>query len=591
MKLNIQKKIARILAWSLLLQAFSPVALFADQTKICCTKPIKPCKPKHKKKKHYDADYIIIGMGTAGAVIANRLTNDKKTSVIGLEAGDNNNNDEVIEVPASGYLNLLPNYYPYYFWQGEQVIQPQMDNRSFQWTAGRLLGGSSSINGMIVVRGSNTYWSNMADLLGPDWSLDKTLARYKKLETFIAPFVASPARGTNGPWTNVALAFTPTEDNHYLANAMAAASNSPIIDDYNDPTTPIGTSLRSDNQVRPVGDIFLRESTAFAFLNSDVMTPNGFGVNGRKLRVHLRATAIDLLWNKKNKVIGVRYTQDGECHEIFARKEVIVSAGFQSAQFLQRNGIGPKDILNAAGVPVRVENDNVGFFYNHTIPFALFSIPGAVLVPPTEPWALYSATAFLPSITPIVGDPQSAPREMQWVTVQLAPDLMLLGPAHLNPVSVGTIAIQNDDPFKIPLVSGNYFGDTEGPGGTSADLATCVQAFQNFVADLTEYFSNNPAPNGQTWTLLQPSLDVINDTAALENYLLATTFQSHHYTSSTPAGLTPDVAAVDPHGRVFGTKGLRVADNSILPYVPDGNTGTPAVLVGWAISDFILAGE
>lgn len=627
MKIKMQKIVAKTLAWSLLFNAMLPIGLLAHEEKGCATCPTEKvvhanvvdtdklhvkCNASvggdlkvvedvlikgdltvkgkiHGKFSCNDnvADYIVIGMGGSGAVIAKRLTDDKETSVIGLEAGDNNNEDPAIFIPQLGYSTLLPDFYPEYFWQGETKKEPQLADQSFQWTSGRLLGGSTSINGMIMVRGSNAYWSNIETLLGPDWSLKKTLKRYKKLETYISPFPASPARGHHGPWVNVALPETPTADASFLTTAMASVSNAPVILDYNDPLTPIGVYIRHDTDERPVGSTFLRESTAFAFLNEDVMTPDGIGVHGRKLRVHLRATAIDLLWNK-NRVIGVRYTQNGQAFEIFARKEVIVSTGFQSAQFLQRNGIGPKNVLDAAGVPVRVDNPNVGLFYNHVNVELAFAAPDLQLTPANEPWALWGPGAFLPQVTPLSGNPELAARDIQWTAVQLSivPNVVFVIGALLNPKSVGTVQIQNDDPLKIPVVHDNYLTNPH-------DLQELVNASKHFGLDLTDYLATHTAPNGSTWQLIIPDPSILTDpdTTALEDYLKSNLLQSHHFTAGCRAGMDATTAVVDPHGKVFGVEGLRVADDSILPYVPDGNTGTPAVLVGWTISDFIMAGK
>ncbi len=625
---------AKTLTWSLLFNAMLPIGLIAREEKGCATCPTEKvlhanvvdtdklhvkCNASvggdlkvgedalikgdltvkgeiHGKFSCHDnvADYIVIGMGGAGAVIAKRLTDDKKTSVIGLEAGDNNSEDPAIIIPENGYLALFPAYFPQYFWQGQGVPQQNMDNRSFVWSSGRLLGGGTSINGMQYVRGSNAYWSNMATLLGPDWSLKKVLKRYKALETYISPFPASPGRGTKGPWYNVALPFNPTDDDIYLFNAQVAASGIPSIPDFNNPFplpsgTPNGVSLQYDTSERPSGDVFLREATPYAFLNSDVMTPDGIGVNGRKLRVHMRATAIDLLWNK-NKVIGIRYTQNGQAYEIFARKDVIICAGFQSAQILQRNGIGPKDVLNAAGVPVRVDSPLVGQLRNHVyVDGAILAPPGTVILPTTEPWTIWGPGAMLPAITP-VADPHNAPREIQWLNAPFGTDeqgnvLMIFAAGLVVPKSIGSIAIQNDDPLKIPLANENFLSNPE-------DIDKLVSAYQHFGLALANYFEANPSPKG-TWTFLGPTKEMMAnpDPTDLINFIKANGSQAHHYCCQCPAGLSSDVAVVDPYGKVFGVEGLRVADVSILPYIPDGNTGAPAVLIGWTISDFIMAGK
>lgn len=622
MKQNMQKMIAHSLLWSLLLNALLPAGLLAKSDAHCDKPHVKKTvyadevntgrlRVKGSAKVDGDlnvcddavvegdltvkgkihghccdqvVDYIIIGMGASGAVMAKRLSDDKHTSVIGLEAGDNNNDEAPIYDPAFN-LFLPSQFFPQYFWQGVGVPLPNVLNQAFPWTGGRLLGGGTSVNNIQVVRGSVGYWQEIEDQLGSDWSVDKTFKRFKKLETYIGPKGPGPnTRGNHGPWTNIALPETSTADSLYLRDAMVASTGYPEITDYNNPLTPFGTFLRWDMQERP-GD--LRESSAFAFLGSDVMTPEGVGVHGRKLRVHLRSTAIDLLWNK-NKVIGVRYTQDGNVYEIFARKEVILSAGFQSAQFLQRNGVGPQDVLAQAGVPVRVNNPNIGYMKTHAVNLSiLYSTPGANFIPDTETaFSFFAPGAFLPR------NPGDTTRNMQWVPYPIAPDLLLviaLGP--LLPKSTGFVAIQNDDPLKIPLANQGYFSDTDGPAGTSDDLNNTIEQFRLFLNGLSDYFAANPAPNGSIWTLIQPTPDVLNNDAALTDFILSTVHVAYHYTNLVPMGQDASTGAVDTHGRVFGVESLRVVDDSILPQIPDGNTATPAILVGWTISEFILAGE
>lgn len=576
MKKQLKKNVSLLLLSGLLINSLSPLGILARDY---CAKP----KPENECKRSKKADYIIIGLGGAGAVLAKRLTDDKRTSVIALEAGDNNTDEEPILDPA--YAPFLANdFYPQYFWQGDTTPQPQVNNRSFLWTGGRTLGGGTSVNNAVVVKGSPAYWQLIEETVGSAWSVDKVYKRYKELETYIGPKGPGPnTRGKHGPWTNIALPENPTEDSEYLLQAMVEVTGLPAIVDYNNPLTPMGPFLRQDLQER-VGD--LRESSAYAFLNSNVMTFDGNGVRGRKLKVHFRATALDLLW-EKDKVIGVRYTKNGECYEVYAKKEVILSAGFQSAQFLQRNGIGPKEVLDAAGVPVRINNPNIGRLKTHTANQQIvFLTPGAQFVVPSEPFSYAAPGAFLPQN---IGDDY---RNLQWVGAGIFPEVfvpILLGP--LNPKSTGSIKIQNDDPFKIPLVDVGFYSDTDGVDGTSQDLNYTVEGIRNFIIPLNEYFAANPAPNGQTWTLINPSLEVLNDDEAIRDFIKSTIIAAYHWSATVPMGTDASNGAVDSHGRVFGVKGLRVADVSILPYVPDGNTATPAVLVGWTISEFIKAGK
>lgn len=541
----------------------------------------------HPHKKHC-VDYVIIGSG-AGAVIAKRLTDNKKISAVLLEEGDNNTQDAVLLDPASNF-SLSNLFYPQYFYQGRGLIQEQLGGGFYDLVTARTLGGGSQVNGIQVVRGTAEYWQKIADRLGNDWSVDNVFRRYKDLETYInttgGPI--SPSRGTSGPWVNATVPSVVTPDAQYLVDAFAQVTGLPAINDYNDPATPVGPFPLWDTQIRPDGEgSFVRESTAYAFLGADVVTPEGKGVNGRKLTVEVRATAIALLFDEKesNKVIGVRYSKNGECFDVYARKEVIVSAGLQSPAFLQRNGIGPKDVLEKAGVPVRLANENVGrHMHNHVGVFTAILAPGGFqFVPENEPWAsTYGPGAFLPANPAL-----SKERQIQWIVgtsvISGSPEIMLCAPLLLVPESEGTVSIQNDDPFKVIAVNENYLSNP-------LDEQRIIEALRSTLVPLNDYFAQNPPPSGgPSWQLINPSPDIINDDQAISEFIKGNLAETFHYVATNRMGTDPATSVTDAHGRVHGIKGLRVADNSILPINPDGNTCTPSVLVGWTISEFILA--
>lgn len=540
-------------------------------------------KPGKKGKKNNSrtetVDYIVIG-SCAGAVAAKRLSDDKKTSVLLLEVGDDNNTNPIL-VDSAQALTASGRLLPEVSYQGVSIQQPQLFNASYPFGMARILGGGSSHDGIQVVKGTAEYWQKIADIVGDDWSPDKVFARYKALETyqFDGPGFPDPTRGTQGPWTNVSAPFNPTPDAEFLLEAFAETSGFPPIQDYNNPATPLGPFTRWDYQEQ-FDKGYIRESAAFAFLGQDVVDPKGNGVNGRQLTVKVRAHAMTLLWdeNDSNKVIGVRYSRNGKVFEAFANKEVIVSGGMLSASFLQLSGIGPEDVLRNANVKPRVINENVGrHLINHVGVQCAFVAPGLQTVPSAEQWAIWGTGAFLPGLT--------SERTIQWIVIDGAlagsPGFAVVFPILITPKSEGTLFIQDNDFTKIPLFNPNYLSDP-------ADLEELKFALRTQVLALDDFFAANPSPEGNNWFLVNPSREVIEDDAALENFIRFNLGEAFHYVGQTRMGFDSATSVVDSRGRVHGVKNLRVADVSILPIVPDGNTCTPAILCGWTISEFIL---
>lgn len=553
----------------------------------------------HDKEFDQVADYVVVGLGGAGCVLARRLTDDKKTSVIGIEAGSNDIDQEPISDPSvNGELDH--GYSPQYFWQGATIPQTQLEDQTFHWTNGRIFGGGLSINGLQFVRGTPELWQQYEDALGDDWAVDQVFRRYKELEKYVGPTLHPLNRGTEGHWVTTALPEHPTEDAHYILEGFEQVSGLPEVIDVNDQYEgSIGPFLRWDLQIDP--NTGLRTSTATGFLGPDVMTKEGKGRKKRKLKVHFESTVLSLIWDDKgeNKVIGVRYTRHGKSYSVRAKKAVILSAGFQTAQLLQTEGIGPREVLEAANIPVRVDNYHVGkHLTNHPLILGIvFSTPGlSVVHDEHDLYSYYTPGAFLPD-TSLAGNPET--RGFQWITMPTSgggghgggghamhgsegdEDAKLaLIPLLLFPKSEGTVKVQNPDPLKIALVDVSYLSDP-------ADLESFKAALRHVVLGLDDYFASTTAPSGGHWSLENPSREVIEDDELLTEFIKTNIEQAHHWSATTRMAKSGAEGVVDPQGRVFGVQGLRVADNSILN-TTDGNLGGPAVLVGWTIAEFLI---
>lgn len=511
-------------------------------------------------------DYIVIGTGPAGAVIAKTLTDDKKTSVLIVEAGDNSDKDEPIK-NSSLALELEESYFPNYFWQGEGVPQENLNDRSFEWTTGRLSGGGSSINGEQYVRPTTAVLKEWAKLLGPIWSPDRAIQRFKRLENYNGETNNVDARGFHGRIDIRQAPEVPTPLAEKLTTAIEQATGFPSILDYNDPETPMGPFTRWQLYQKPNGQ---RESSSTAFLSSNIMTPTGRGKNGRKLTVYYKTTALRVIFNRK-RAIGVELLKEGRLIRAYSRKKVIISAGINSAQLLMLSGIGPTKLLREAGIPVIFHNPNVGQrLTNHTLNFAVFSTnPDDPALPSNDPDALYTGGAFLP-------DPSGAnPNRRAVQLIGIGSDGMLtLAILYLRPKSRGSITIQNKDPLKIVLGDEGFLADPND-----------MEAIKNIYRTYIKNIASELARIDSSIQLVTPTLDIIEDNQQLEQFIKENFDHNHHQQSFLRMAPIHKGGVVDRIGRVHGVKDLIVADASIIPFTVDGNTSAPAFLIGYTIAN------
>lgn len=510
-------------------------------------------------------DYIIIGTGPAGAVIAKTLTDDNQSSALLIEAGGNNDKDAPIKDSAFA-LELEERFFPQYFWQGEGVPQEGLDDRAFEWTTGRLLGGGSSINGEQYVRPTSAVMRQWERLLGPIWSPRRAILRFKRLEKYNGRTDNPRARGFRGRIDIRQAPRQPTAMAKKFVAAVEYATGLPEILDYNDPRTSLGPFTRWQLYQNPNGT---RENASGAFLSSDVMLPSGRGAKGRKLRVFFNTTALRVLFANK-RASGVELLKEGERLRVFARKKVIVSAGINSAQLLLLSGIGPAPKLRQAGIPVVFHNANVGkMLRNHTLNFATFTTnPADEALPSNDTNALYAGGAFLPDPS---GDEPNR-RAVQLVGIA-AEGRLTIAILFLRPKSRGSIAIQNQDPLKIALGDEGFLSDPD-------DLDSVKQIYKIYIKRIAAQLrAIDPS-----YRLVSPSLDVINDDSRLEAFIKQDFDHNHHQQGSLRMAPLSRGGVVDRRGNVHGVRGLVVADASIVPYTVDGNTSAAAFLIGYTIA-------
>jgi len=515
-------------------------------------------------------DYIIVGTGPAGAVIAKTLTDDKKNSVLVIEAGSNNDKDNPIR-DSTMALELEERFFPQYFWQGEGVPQPGLDDRSFEWTTGRLSGGGSSINGEQYVRPTSAVMKEWERLLGPLWSPRRAVLRFKKLEKYNGVTDNPAARGYRGRIDIRQAPDQPTSMAKKLVLAIERATGLQEILDYNDPKTPLGPFTRWQLYQHPSGR---RESSSTAFLSSDIVNPSGRGVNGRRLRVLYNSTVLRVLFVGK-QAKAVEILKDGKRITASARKKIIIAAGINSAQILLLSGIGPASLLKKAGIPPIFNNPNVGrSLRNHTLNFAVFTTnPSDRALPPGNANALYTGGAYLPD--PTGSSPDRRAVQMLGIGSE---GMLTLALIYLRPKSRGSINIQNNDPLKIVL------GD-EGFLSNPSDMDAVKNIYKTYVKSIAaELASIDPS-----YRLVSPTPDVIDDDSKLEDFIKQNFDHNHHQQSSLRMAPLRRGGVVDRHGNVHGVKNLMIADASIIPFTVDGNTSAAAYLIGYTVARTLLS--
>jgi choline dehydrogenase len=524
-----------------------------------------------EKDDSFTADYVIIGSGPAGAPIAELLSRDKKRSVIVLEAGSNHNDKPVIKF--SKYIpKIVGTYASQFSWEQSTIVQPNL-KRSFNWITGRLLGGASAVNGTFWLRGSDQVFSKWQKFGGKKWSVDRIHKIFKYLEHYDGKSANPQFRGHHGQ-VHVRFPKQTTPTGVKFANAIFLATGSPIIEDYNEPKTTIGTSEHVQwTQRGPKG--LLRVSSATAFLNKKVVTEDGKGVHGRKLRVLTDTTALKTIWDGK-KAIGVETLRKGKYTKIFARKKVIVCAGINSSQFLMLSGIGPKELLESKGIPVKFDNPHVGVgVQDNPAVVTLWSAnPNDPVNPPGDPANIAPFYCFLPS--PSGKNPKK--RVVQITARSFIPGSLALGVVLCNQKSKGAITLHSKDPLEMPRVDLGIFSREE-------DIEEFKQIFKKYILAIAEQMTLIDP----TYQLLVPSADVINNDAQLTAFLKAavdvpTTI--HNYTSHCRLG-----PVVTGDGEVRGVKNLIVADSSIAPTTTDGACMAMSYMIGTNIALQILEKE
>lgn len=504
-------------------------------------------------------DYVVIGTGPAGSVIANRLSADGKNKVLVLEAGDNNDKDPLI---TSSGTNLY-NHFPEFFWPGQTSSQKALNDMSFNLGHGRTSGGGSSINGEMYVRPTPFVLEQWVKAAGDKWNLENATKHFRELENFNGKKASEEMHGYNGN-LHIRQNFqqTPVLIDK-LMTAIEKATGLERISDYNDPRTPIGPFPHYQVYQMPDGN---RASASICFLNEEVK-------QRENLSVLNRATATKIIFSSDKTAESVEYIHKGLSKRAFANKKIILSAGIHSVQLLMLSGIGPGDVLNKFDIPVVHINNEIGRGLASdaycSVVFKANKKEGEALSA-NDRDAKWAGGAFLPD--PRVSK-DSKQRAIQ-IIVSYADGMLRFGLLNVKPKSRGYSSILSRDPLKVIQVDYQFLSDAD-------DLDLLKSMIRHYIVPIADELNKIDS----SYELISPSREEIKSDSLLTKYIKTNFTNSFHDQCQLKMGNESEGAVVNSSGEVYGVKNLIVADASIIPYHTDGNTSAPAYLIGSIIAE------
>ncbi len=527
---------------------------------------------------HREFDYVIVGAGSAGCVLANRLTADGKHSVLLLEAGPKDSNPW-IHVPL-GYGRLFKEKTVNWMYQTEP--EPGLNGRSVFQPRGKVLGGSSSINGLLYVRGQHEDYDRWRQHGNQGWGYDDVLPYFKKAEDQTRG--ADEFHGVGGP--------LPVSDWRH-ADPLSAAFVEAAVEtgiprnrDFN------GATQEGAGFFQTTSRGGRRASTAVAYLRPAKRRKN--------LQVETAALAERILFEGR-RAVAVAYRHAGVLRKARARKEILISGGaYNSPQLLQLSGVGPAELLRQHGIQVVLDAPGVGHdlqdhmqvrvitrccqtvtlndIINHPGRKVLAGLRYAAFR--TGPLTISAGTsgAFFKT-NPRLATPDIQIHFLPFSTDKMGEKLhsfsgFTASVCQLRPESRGSLRIRSADPFAPPEIRINYLA-------SEVDKAAFIEGLK-----ILRKILRAPALAPYTVEEVDPGAKVFSDEALLA-FCRERGTTVYHPTSTCRMGNDP-LAVVDQRLRIRGIEGLRVVDASVMPDLVSGNTNAPVIMIAEKASDLIL---
>lgn len=531
-----------------------------------------------------DSDYIIVGAGSAGCVLADKLSASGRHKVTLIEAGGSDRRFYV-HLPL-GYGKLF--YDPAVNWLYKTEPDAGLAGARDHWPRGKILGGSSSINAMVWIRGHRADYEDWGQE-APGWGWEECLSAYRAIEDNEAG--ADAYRGKGGPLFISAnqRGLHPLVKDYIAACEQAGLPHTP---DFN------GASQEGAGIYQMTIKGARRNSTARAFLRPAMNRPN------LKVITHAQVTRVLI---ENGRATGVEYRHAGQTKTLRAKAEVILSGGaINSPQLLQLSGIGPGGLLQGMGLPVLVDNPNVG---DHLSDHQGINYTWAMNVPTyndeLRPWwgkVLAGLKYVLGGRGPLAKSinhgggffrtSPDLPRPNMQLYMQafstliprdgerpiLNPDPwsgLSLGLSNCRPTSRGHIRIANPDPMAHPIITPNAFS-------TNHDVQEMLAAVK-----FLRHLAAQPAMARLIKEELRPGPAVVDDDALIDDFR-ARSGTVYHPSCTCRMGRDPATTVLDERLRVRGVDGLRVIDASSFPNLIAGNTNAPSILMGWKGAALVL---